>query len=63
VQLGDIEHVLQDDFIPFVSSAHADMYTSLADALDGAVITQDYGDVSGKGGVLLEPISVGTHGP
>jgi hypothetical protein len=62
VQLRDVEHILQDNFIPFVSSVYIDMYMSLANALDGTVITQDYGDVSGKGGVLLEPILVGAHG-
>ena len=62
MQLRDVEHVLQDDFILFVFGMHVNMYMSLADTLDGAVITQDYRDVSDEGGVLLEPILVGAHG-
>jgi hypothetical protein len=62
VQLGDVEDILQDYVAPLVSGVHLNVYASLTDALDGAVIAQDNGDVPGKARKLLEPISVGAHG-
>jgi hypothetical protein len=62
VQLGDVEDVLQDYVAPLISGTHPNVYASLADALDGAVIAQDDRDVPGKARKLLEPISVGAHG-
>jgi hypothetical protein len=62
MQFGDIEDVLQDYVAPLISGAHPNVYVSLADALDGAVITQDDRNVPGKARKLLKPISVGAHG-
>jgi hypothetical protein len=48
--------------VPLISSMHSNIHMSLADALDGAVVTQDDEDIPGEARKLLEPVSVGAHG-